>query len=52
MYSVGKTGTKKRWDVLNEMDYSWQVLTEKQMFDDSKTNIGTAINAGMFYYCK
>lgn len=40
--------TKKFW-IENQIDGSEQFLTEKELFDKSKTLIGKAINEGQFY---
>ena len=37
-------------EILNEIDDSRQVLTEKNLFNERLTVIGRAINNGSFYY--
>lgn len=39
-----------KFEILNEIDESRQVLTEKNLFNDRFTVIGRAINEGSFYY--
>ena len=42
-------GTDKFY-ILNEIDNTEQVLTEKELFDKNKTNIGEAITKGAFFH--
>jgi len=44
-----KNGNAK-FEILNEIDESRQVLTEKNLFNTKHTNIGDAINKGAFYF--
>ena len=44
-----KKGKKLVFDIINEIDDTQQILTEKQLFDDKITHIGTAIKNGGFY---
>jgi len=37
------------FNILNEIDDTTQILTREQLADESYTNIGKAIAAGMFY---
>ena len=36
--------------VINESDDTEEIFTEQELFDESLTNIGRAINAGALYY--
>jgi hypothetical protein len=38
-----------KFQVTNEIDGSEQVLSDSEMMDESRTNIGKAINFGAFY---
>lgn len=39
-----------KFEILNEIDDSLQILTEKNLFNERLTVIGKAINNGSFYY--
>lgn len=39
-----------KFEILNEIDESRQILTEKNLFNPKCTNIGTAIQQGSFFY--
>lgn len=41
-----------RYSILNHIDDSRQTLTEKALFDESRTNIGKAINLNSLYQIK
>lgn len=45
---VDKNGAYKL-EILNEIDETKQILTEKNLFNEKYTNIGKAINQGSFY---
>ena len=41
--------TTKKFEIINEIDYSKQKLTEKNLFNRKYTNIGYAITVGALY---
>ena len=46
---MDKNGNNK-WDIVNEIDESHQVLTDKNLFNKRFTNIGEAMQQGSFYF--
>ena len=41
---------KKKFIIINEIDGTKQVLTEKNLFNQKYTNIGYAMQQGAFYF--
>lgn len=41
--------SEDKWEVLNEIDDTYQTLTSKQLFNNKLTNIGEAMKLGAFY---
>ncbi len=41
--------TEKKYDITHEIDGTQETLTESEMLDENKTNIGKALEAGALY---
>jgi hypothetical protein len=46
-YSSAKAWRNRKWEVHNEIDDTWQILSEKRLWTDS--HIGEALDKGALY---